>query len=135
MSRSQTRRFFGGTGMGLGLLLSALAVMASCGGVEESLVSPCQSELTCGNPCSASASCISGQYCGGDATCTADCVVGDQRCGSGKTCNGSGRCVDGMGPLVMGGSTGDPGGGGGMNGVCADVNINLDKQIPTVLLL
>jgi hypothetical protein len=39
-----------------------------------------------------------------------------------------------MGPLVMGGTTGDPG-GGGSNGVCADVNINLDKQIPTVLLL
>ena len=134
MTRSQTRRFFGGTAVGFGLLLSALAATPSCGGTEESLVSPCESELTCGQPCDVGTPCDGGKYCGGDSTCVADCVLGDNRCGSGKTCNGSGKCVTGMGPLIMGGSTGDPG-GGGSTGVCADVNINLDKQIPTVLLL
>jgi hypothetical protein len=61
-------------------------------------------------------------------------VPGDKRCGDGKACNGSGKCVEGMGPLIMGGTTGDPG-GGGTGGACPSVNINLDKQIPTVLLL
>jgi hypothetical protein len=134
MTRSTTRRFFGGTGVGFGLLLSALAAATSCGGAGESLVSPCESELTCGQPCSVGAPCGAGQYCSSDSTCVADCVPNDKRCGDGKSCNGSGKCVTGMGPLVMGGSTGDPG-GGGTGGVCADVNINLDKQIPTVLLL
>ncbi|HKY36068.1 MAG TPA: vWA domain-containing protein [Polyangiaceae bacterium] len=114
-------------------MLTALAA-PSCGGASESLVSPCQSELTCGSPCSAGAPCGSGQYCGSESICTADCVPNDTRCGSGKSCSRSGKCVEGLGPLIMGGSTGDPG-GGGTGGVCADVNINLDKQIPTVLLL
>ena len=136
MTRSHMRRFFGGTGVGLGLLLSALAGVASCSGGEESLVSPCKSELTCGQTCSPSAACGSGQYCGGDNKCTAECVAGDKRCGTGKRCGSSGKCVD---DITLGfGGTGSSGGGAtstGGNGVCADANITLDKQIPTVLLL
>jgi hypothetical protein len=135
MTRSQLRRFFGGTGVGLGLLLSALVGGASCSGGGESLVNPCSSELTCGQACNLSTPCSQGQFCGGDSKCTAECIAGDTRCGSGRSCNGSGRCVDGI-VIGLGGSGNLPGGGNtGIGGVCADVNINLDKQIPTVLLL
>lgn len=116
---------------GLGVLLSALGSVVSCGGAEESLVSPCKSELECGQPCSLSSPCGSGRYCGSDQTCTAECTLGDNRCGDGKTCNGSGRCVAKM-VLNVGGSSGNS---GGSSGVCAGTSLNLDKQIPTVLLL
>lgn len=137
MIGTEGRRIFGGTGLGLGLTLLALAGVPSCGGVEESLVSPCESELQCGQPCSPSMACDSGQHCGQNKTCTAECIPGDSRCGSGRRCNGSGLCVEGL-SIGLGGSS--SGGGGISNGtggtsVCADVNITLDKQIPTVLLL
>lgn len=133
MIRSPMRRFFDGTGMGLMLLFGVLAAGASCGGGEESLVSPCKSQLACGDECSSTKPCKAGLFCGPESACTAECIPGDARCGTGKTCNGNGRCVEGLtiDPGGGGGSTGS----GGTNGVCADVEINLDKQIPSVVLL
>lgn len=135
MTRSGTRRFFGSTGVSVGLLFSALALTPSCGSPEESLVSPCESDLTCGDACDAATPCGSGLYCNG-SKCTAECIPGDKRCGSGKRCNSAGKCVADIslgfgGSQTGGGSTGV----GGDSGVCAGTNLNLDKQIPTVLLL
>lgn len=134
MTRTQTRRIFGRTTVGVGLLLSALVAVPSCSGAEESLVSPCESELECGQPCDLTTSCGVGKYCSAQETCTAECIPGDGRCGSGKTCNGSGRCVEGGG-IIIGPGGGGSGSSGGSSGVCADADINLGKQIPTVLLL
>jgi von Willebrand factor type A domain len=121
-----------GMGMGLWALLGALGVFStSCGGVEESLISPCESELQCGQPCTPSSPCGSGRYCGAQNTCTAECILGDSRCGAGNVCSSGGRCVPDM-------SLTPPGGGGGLgaaSGVCADAKITLDKQVPTVVLL
>jgi len=130
------RRIFGSVGVGLGLIVLALGGSTSCGGGKESLVSPCKSELTCGNPCdNAGMTCGSGQFCGDDSVCTADCVPGDKRCGDGQTCNGFGRCVATNGPDInLGGSSGTIGNGGN-NGVCASTDVDLGHQLPTVLLL
>lgn len=129
MARTVKRRIFSGVGVGLGLVLSALG--ASCGGADESLVSPCKSELTCGQKCDAVTACANGTYCGSDATCTAECIPGDKRCGEG-TCNGSGHCVAGPN-ITLGGSSNSPTGGG--TGVCASTAVDLGHQLPTVLLL
>jgi hypothetical protein len=133
MARIQAKRRFSTTfGVGVGALLAALAA-ASCSKTEESLVSPCESELSCGQACSSVAPCGSGQFCGPEATCTAQCVQGDARCGDDKRCDGNGKCVSKM---QLGGLGGTDGGGvGGNSGVCADAKITLDKQIPNVLLL
>jgi len=81
--------------------------------------------------CDAANPCASGTYCGGNGTCTAECVVGDKRCGSDKTCNGSGHCI--AGPNInVGGSSSSA---GGNTGVCASTAIDLGHQLPTVLLL
>jgi hypothetical protein len=137
MTRSGLRRIFGATGAGVGLLFSALAFIPSCGGVEESLVSPCESELACGQTCSLATPCGSGLYCSSGDKCTADCIAGDKRCGSGKRCSSVGKCVEdiSLGGIGANNSGGSSTGVGGENGVCAGTNLNLDKQIPTVLLL
>ena len=130
MARTVKRRIFSSVGVALGLVLSALGT--SCGGPDESLVSPCKSELTCGQKCDTVNTCASGTYCGSDATCTAECVPGDNRCGATMTCNGSGHCVAGPN-ISVGGSSNFPSGGG--TGVCASTAIDLGHQLPTVLLL
>jgi hypothetical protein len=133
MALTLKRRIFGNVGVGFALALSVLGGLASCSGADESLVSPCKSELKCGQKCDAVQSCTNGTYCGADATCTAECVPGDKRCGDGKSCNGSGHCIAGPN-LNLGGSTG----GlpiGGDTGVCASTNVDLGHQLPTVLLL
>jgi von Willebrand factor type A domain len=132
MARKLGRKIVGNLGMGFGLMLAALGGIASCGGSEESLVSPCESELTCGKACDAAAPCGTGQYCGLDSKCTAQCIPGDSRCGDGKRCNENGRCVDGLN-LGVGGTSNL--GAGGDSGVCASTDVNLDNQTPTVLLL
>jgi len=129
MARTVKRRIFSSVGVGLGLVLSVLG--ASCGGADESLVSPCKSELACGQKCDVANTCASGTYCGSDATCTAECIPGDKRCGADKTCNGSGHCVAGPNINVGGGSSNT----GGGTGVCASTAIDLGHQLPTVLLL
>jgi hypothetical protein len=126
------RRFSTTFGMGVGALLVALAA-PSCSKTEESLVSPCESELSCGKACSTAAPCGSGQFCGPESTCTAQCIPGDSRCGDDKRCDGNGKCIT---KTQLGGLGGTEGGGvGGSSGVCADAKITLDKQIPNVLLL
>jgi hypothetical protein len=134
MAQANKRLFSIGYGLGLGAaVLSLLGAAASCSGGEESLVSPCESEISCGQKCSGAEPCGSGQFCGPQNTCTAQCVEGDSRCGSEKRCDQSGRCVP---KTQLGGLGGSMGGGVGGNGsVCADAKITLDKQIPTVLLL
>src|SRR6188768_2789830 len=139
MTRNGKRRFFGSVTLGCSLLLSALVTAPSCSAKkDESLVSPCESKLTCGQPCDASNACATGQFCGTEKTCTAECVPGDGNCGSGKNCNGFGRCVTGPGvvlPVGTGGSSGTGVGGGSSGGNCPGASVSLTGQLPTVLLL
>jgi len=130
MARTVKRRIFSGVGVGLGVLIGALGV--SCSGADDSLVSPCKSELTCGQKCDAASACANGTYCGSDGKCTAECIPGDARCGEDATCNGSGHCVAGP-SFNLGGSSANP--GGGNTGVCASTAVDLGHQLPTVLLL
>jgi hypothetical protein len=114
------------------LVLSLVVTTSSCGGPDESLVDPCESKLSCGQACSAVEPCGAGRFCGPESTCTAQCVPGDARCGEDERCDGNGKCIP---KTQLGGIGGSGNGTGGNGGVCADVKINLDKQIPTVLLL
>lgn len=114
------------------LVLSLVVTTSSCSGVDESLVDPCESKLSCGQPCSTVEPCGDGRFCGPENTCTAQCVPGDARCGDDERCDGNGKCIP---KTQLGGIGGIGNGTGGNGGVCADVKINLDKQIPTVLLL
>jgi hypothetical protein len=137
MARTVRRRIFGSAGVGLGLALFALLGVSSCSSSKESLVSPCKSELSCGQACDAANACATGQFCGGDAKCTAECIPGDARCGDGKSCNGSGRCVTG---IQLGGTGGISNSGGSsstgaVGGNCASTDVDLSHQLPTVLLL
>src|SRR5260221_8236783 len=104
MARTVRPRIFGNVGVVFGVVLSALAGVASCGGTDESLVSPCKSQLACGQACDVTNACAQGQYCGTDSKCTAQCVSGDTRCGDGKRCDPNGRCVDGL--QLTGGTNG-----------------------------
>ena len=139
MARTVRRRIFGSAGLGFGLGLFALVGMASCSGSEGSLVSPCKSELMCGQACDPTNACETGKYCGADGKCTAECVAGDKRCGDGQTCSGSGHCIKGSGLTLGTGGTSSSGGGsastGATGGVCAATNVDLSHQLPTVLLL
>ncbi len=139
MTKSLRRRILGNVGVGFGLVLSAFTGVTSCGGDGGSLVDPCESELTCGQACDAATPCGSGQYCGSEAKCTAQCIEGDSRCGEGRRCDGaSGKCVTGT-IIDVGGSDGSGSGSGassnGGNGTCPSTDVNLDNQLPTVLLL
>ncbi|MDF3064581.1 MAG: uncharacterized protein K0R38_182, partial [Polyangiaceae bacterium] len=137
MARTVRRTIFGSVGLSLGLALTVVGGgLASCGKADESRVAPCESKIECGAACDTGRSCVSGQYCGADDKCTADCVVGDARCEEGRRCDGTtGRCVTGT-ILDVGGSSGNGGpGAGGDNGTCASTDVNLDNQLPTVLLL
>jgi von Willebrand factor type A domain-containing protein len=125
-----TTKIFGSIGAGLVVLFATLASITSCGAKDSSLVSPCTSELSCGQACDPASPCGQGQHCGADAKCTAECVVGDDRCGAGRHCSGGGFCVDGI-DIAVGGSTG----GSSSSGECPSTNVNLDNQVPTVLLL
>jgi len=138
MALTVRRRIFGTAGVGLGLALFGLLGVASCSGSQESLVSPCKSELTCGQPCSQTTACGNGQYCGTDAKCTAECTPNDTRCGAGKMCSGTGHCVASTGPVLGGGGSSSSGGGsdpGSSGGACASAKVDLSHQLPTVLLL
>ncbi|MDC3953376.1 vWA domain-containing protein [Polyangium jinanense] len=125
--------------MGLASMVTALA--SSCGSTSTG-TPPCDSVYAgkCGGFCANDFACADGLYCGNSATCTADCAPGAAGCPTGQTCNVKGRCI----PT---GGEGGSGGGGGIDFVtsntgtgsgadaCADVNVNFEKQIPTVMLL
>lgn len=132
MARKLRHQVFRSLGLSLGMLLGALGGITSCSSGEGSLVSPCESELSCGRACDPATPCASGQFCGADSKCTAHCVPGDARCGAGKMCSSQGRCIDDL-VIGVGGTTGT--GAGGDTGVCASTDVNLDNQTPTVLLL
>ena len=135
MARTVKRTIFSGLGVTFGLVLSTIGGLTSCGG-SESLVSPCESDLKCGEKCDSVIPCVSGKYCGTDQTCTAECIPGDNRCGDGKICGGNGRCLPGT-TINLGGSSSGGGNGsfGGDTGVCASTDVELGHQLPTVLLL
>lgn len=135
MAGTVRRRIFGSAAVVFGLALAILGgAAASCKSADESLVDPCESKVKCGAPCdSVTKACGSGQHCGPDDKCTAFCVEGDARCGDGMRCDGAtGRCVTGT-VIDVGGSTST--GTGGNDGTCASTDVNLDNQLPTVLLL
>ena len=116
-----------------GMLGGSLAL--SCGkSANESQVGPCASQIQCGSACSVIGSCNTGQYCGTDNVCTADCVIGDDRCGSGKACNSTGKCEPAFNPGTGGGFNGSA--GGGQDGdACVKLHVTYTPQIPTVVML
>lgn len=132
---ADSRRIFGSLGAILGLIAASLSGVSSCGGESKSLVSPCKSELSCGQACDATTTCAQGQHCGADAKCVADCVPGDDRCGTGRHCSASGTCVDGSDIDIGGGDMSGQSGSGGGSGECPSTDVTLDNQMPTVLLL
>ncbi|MDI1480077.1 vWA domain-containing protein [Polyangium sp. y55x31] len=126
--------------LAIGLASAATALASSCGSTSNG-AAPCDSVYAgkCGGTCGNDFACADGLYCGISGTCTADCAPGAAGCPTGQTCNVKGRCI----PAGEGGS-------GGMGGIdfvtssdgtgtgadaCADVNVNFEKQIPTVMLL
>jgi hypothetical protein len=110
-------------------LLGSLVATGCKGSSNESRVSPCESVLTCGAPCTTLASCGGGQYCGASNLCTADCTPGDGNCVAGQVCNASGKCI-------MGGSidTGDAGPEELPDG-CVRDDVKVTSPIPTVIML
>lgn len=132
------RKIFGSAGVGFGVALTLAGIgVVSCGKEDDSLVKPCDGKIVCGAPCAPNTkACDKGQHCGADDACTADCVPGDALCGSGQQCDGvTGRCVTAT-SIDIGGSNGTGAtGSGGDNGTCASTDVNLDNQMPTVLLL
>jgi len=126
--------------LALGLASAVTTFAASCGSSSTG-TPPCDSVYAgkCGGTCSSDFTCPDGLYCGISGTCTADCASGAAGCPSGQVCNVKGRCIP----------AGGEGGSGGMGGIdfvtssgtgdgpdaCADVNVNFEKQIPTVMLL
>src|SRR5262249_4433589 len=116
-----------------GLVLAAFGAAAplSCGSSKESKLSPCESELSCGQLCSLIQPCPAGQNCGSDSKCTAECVSGDTRCTGGQICTSDGRCVDQN--TSVGGAGGS--GSGGSGGACATLQAQVNNVIPTVVLL
>src|SRR6478752_3294943 len=116
-------------------LLGSLAAVGCTGTNRESHVSPCESVLTCGAPCSMFASCSGGQYCSTNNSCTADCTGTDGNCGPGKSCSSSGQCIP-AGGIDPGPGAGD--GDGGSDDVpdgCVKFELKLTAQIPTVVML
>lgn len=122
--------------------LGMLTVTGACG--DSSSASPCDSVLKgkCGVPCISSTDCGAGLYCGPQSACTADCASGAAACPAGQSCSAQGQCVSdgssgggGKDPFGDGGLTTSSSGGGGTPDGCADITVQFEKQIPTVVLL
>jgi hypothetical protein len=116
-------------------LLCGLVFPSCKGSGGESHVSPCESVLTCGAPCSALGTCSTGQYCNASKSCTADCAPGDGNCGAGRSCNFYGQCVAGgnINPgLVPGDGDGD---GGDVPDGCIKKKVTVSSPTPTVIML
>ncbi len=125
-----------GTGM--------LAATGACGDSGSSDASPCATVLAgkCGGPCANSTDCGAGLYCSAAKTCTADCAQGAASCAAGQSCSAQGQCVPGSSSgaggadtFSDGGLTTSSSGGGGTSDGCADITVQFEKQIPTVVLL
>ena len=120
---------------------AALVFAIHCGGEGDSVFTdgPCETVFKgqCGKACNEDAQCAGGLYCAVDNKCTADCSPGTT-CANGLSCSPRGRCGDDpfdAGP-IFGGDTGilDPD-AEPIGDSCADIDVTLDKVIPTVLLL
>ncbi|TKD04518.1 vWA domain-containing protein [Polyangium fumosum] len=127
--------------LAIGLASWVAALAASCGSSSTG-AAPCETVYAgkCGGTCGDDFACSNGLYCGISGTCTADCAPGAAGCPAGHVCNVKGRCIPtgeggsgGMGGIDFVTSTGTSMGTGA--DACADVNVNFDKQIPTVMLL
>jgi len=125
--RPSKKALFGAAALSL---LSGLAAVGCKGSSGESRVSPCESILTCGAPCSAQATCTSGQFCNASNVCTAECTATDANCGSGQVCNSSGKCVAGgtIDPGVQPGEEDLPDG-------CVKDEVKVTSPTPTVIML
>ena len=115
-------------------LLGGLFALSCSSTKNESQVSPCVSQVTCGAACSVIGTCNSGQYCAADNKCTADCVAGDSRCGSNGMCSPSGKCVGKLDPGTAGANSGG-GGSGDDPDSCVKLHVAYTPQIPTVVML
>jgi len=132
-SRSQPPRALFGAAA-LCLLCSLVTVACSKSGAE-SHVSPCDSTLTCGGPCSSVGTCSGGLYCNSNNVCTADCTLGDGNCGAGQTCSATGRCIAGgsIDPGIDPG-TGDAGPGDLPDG-CVKLDVKVTPQLTVLMLI
>ncbi len=120
----------------LSLWLLGSLVATSCNRSSgQSHVSPCQSILTCGAPCSAVAPCSSGQYCNSSSACTADCTSTDGSCGADQICNASGQCVAGFDPGIDPGVDAGNGDAGELPDGCVQDHVKFTSPIPTVVML
>lgn len=104
-----------------------MALAIHCGS-KASADGPCDNVYRgkCGIACSLDNDCPSGLYCS-QGKCTAECAPGSAGCPAGSVCSARGRCE-------LGSSTFVDGGGGG-DSTCVEVNLNLAKQLPTVVVL
>ena len=120
------------------LAFVAGALALSCSGKnDESKVSPCNGQVSCGEACSVIGTCSTGKYCGANNTCTADCVAGDNRCTASQVCNSLGKCESKF-DFPSGGSGGmssGTGGDGNNPDACVDLKVVFTPQIPTVVML
>lgn len=96
----------------------------------------CKALADCGKTCEAAESCAAGLYCDDTKHCNADCAPGvEPACGAGLICDSVGRCTEnGGGPDLPPVGDGGPVNPGGDGGVCADVQLTLEKVIPTVTI-
>ncbi|MEO6599481.1 MAG: vWA domain-containing protein [Polyangiaceae bacterium] len=122
----------------LAFFAGVLALSCSGKSSDESKVSPCTSQVNCGEQCSVLGTCSSGKYCGANDACTADCVAGDNRCSSSEICNSLGKCENKF-DFPSGGGAGGMGSGSGGDGnspdACVDLKVVFTPQIPTVVML
>ena len=138
MQRSPGRRafpvFFLGAVVAAVAGAGGLGLSVSCGTDGSTFGDgPCSTvyEGQCGKACAGDSDCPNGLYCGA-GQCRADCVSGDQLCTAPATCDARGRC----GPGSIGfGDGGGPGGDNGGGDACIDLNVDLSKIKPTVVLL
>lgn len=143
---SRKRVSFGGSFRARGAVIGALfslvfaagSLASSCGSDSTSFGPPCQTVFAgqCGGSCLNDPDCGAGLYCSPTGTCTADCAAGGLQCPAGFVCSPNGRCDEagggagGSDSFVDGGFTTGSGGD-----ACADITVQIEKQIPTIVLL
>ena len=128
MSTRNQRRWFG---LSAGTLFGVASAI-HCGTEEGSLFNECRSIYgdSCGAECATDTQCAAGLFCS-QGRCNAECGPG-KVCTAGAACLARGRCGNtGFGE----GQTNPEGGGSGGGDGCADLNVELGKRTPTVLVL
>lgn len=120
---------FGRRFIGLSSTLAAfgLALALHCGSNESTSGDACETvyQGQCGGACTRDDQCPTGLHCGAGGKCTASCAVGGPSCPQGLVCTSRGRCEPAF-------SDSDS---GGTDAACVEVNLKLEKQLPTVVLL